>query len=152
MKENSCEYEQSLVKGLASGKQNKELAAHLSGCPDCREALKIAGWMQAFAAGSQPQALPKPGFIRWKAQLIEKRSKAEQATRPIVWTQMATVVLVAAAVVWGLATNQSQLAPTAKVLFESLELVATPLLIGFSCAVFACLAFAFKWRQPAKRK
>jgi hypothetical protein len=152
MKENFCKYEQTVLKESKTINQNKELFAHVSQCANCREALKLAGWMHAFASASQPKNLPKPGFIRWKANIVEKQKTAERATQPIEWAQAITVMLVSATVFWLLIQNSNQFGAGVNVLLASFELIAIPLLIVSTCAAFICLLIAYKWREPSRRK
>lgn len=151
MKENNCEFEERIVKGAMAKSPNQKIATHLAQCADCREALRVAGWMQTFAATSEPKNLPKPGFIRWKAQIVEKQAAANRATKPMMWAQTFTVVSVAATVVWLLFGNHTGFSTTFQALFESFELVAAPFLICFVCAAFVCLTFFYKWREPSKK-
>ena len=152
MKENNCEYEQDVLKSLKLANSDPELANHIAQCPNCQETVKVANWMQAFSATTKPKSLSKPGFIRWKAQIKEKQAKAERATQPIIWMQIAAILLTIVAVAWMLIKNQSPFAPILKILSASLELVAMPMFIGFICAGFVCFMFVYKWRHSGGRK
>lgn len=152
MKEKFCEYEQTVLKESKSANQNKELVAHVSQCANCREALKVADWMHAFATASQLKNLPKPGFVRWKAHIVEKQKNVERATRPIEWAKAITVMLVSAAVIGLFIQNSNQFGTTVSALLASFELIAVPLLIVSTCAAFICLLIAYKWREPSRRK
>jgi len=147
-----CEYEQSVVKELAQGKQNEKLVAHIKVCAECREALKVARWMQTFAAATmKPQALPAPGLLWWKAQLSKKQEAARRALQPIVWTQIIAIVAFAAVLVWLMGKNQTQLISVWKNTLASLEIIAVPLLISLVFATLACLLLVFKWREPLRK-
>jgi len=152
-KEKICEFEQKIVKEFASQKANQELSVHAANCPNCREALKVAAWMQAFArAESQLPALPTSGFLWWKAQIIQKQTAAQRATQPLVWAQVIAFALAAAAFAGILIIIPEQFASVWKYFSESLELVAAPLLISFLCGGIIFLLLAYKSLEPFKKK
>ncbi len=147
-----CEYEQSAIKELAQGKQNEKLAAHIKSCAECREALKVARWMQTFAAATmKPQALPAPGLLWWKAQLSKKQEAAKRALQPILWMQIMAAIIVIATLIWLIDKTETQLIPVWNNIFTSLEFIAAPLLIGLACVALICVVLAFKWREPLRK-
>jgi predicted anti-sigma-YlaC factor YlaD len=88
-KKTSCEFESKIANDSALEHQSDDLKAHLSVCEECRETFRIARWIQSFAeADPQPPSLPAPGLLWWKAQLLEKRSRARQATQLISLTSL----------------------------------------------------------------
>jgi len=149
MKKSICEFEQSVIRNLSASNRSGELSAHLKQCADCREALKVAQWMQTFAASAakEANALPAPGFLWWKSKLIERQEAAKRAARPIVWTQIAAALIFTATIFWLLIENQAHLAPVWNNLSTSLELITVPLLIAFICGALICLTLALKWRS-----
>ncbi|MEJ7700333.1 MAG: hypothetical protein WKF71_11905 [Pyrinomonadaceae bacterium] len=152
MKKQICEFEKAVVKELAQGIQNEKLAFHIKECAGCREALKVAGWMQNFAVvGAPKRALLTAGFIWWKAKLIEKQAAGKRAAQPIVWTQRAAIILVTITSVWFVNKYQSKFSTVIENFSASFELIAAPFLIAFVCAAFVCLAIAFKWRETSKK-
>ena len=152
MKENNCEYEQDVLKSLKFENRNPEITKHIAHCANCQEAVKVADWIKAFSATTKPKSLPIPGFIKWKAQIKEKQAKAKIAAQPILWTQIAAILLTIAAVIWLFVKNQSPFASVLKILSASLELVAMPMFIGVICAGFVCFIFVYKWRHSGGSK
>lgn len=152
-KEKNCEFEQKIVKEFASRKANQELSAHVASCANCREALKVAAWMQSFAREeSRLPALPTAGFLWWKAQIIQKQNAAERAMQPLRWAQVIAFTLAAAAFAGVSIIIPEQFAPVWKYFSESLELIAMPLLISFVCGGIVFLLLAYKWLEPSKNK
>lgn len=151
MKKQICEFEKAVVKELTQAVQNEKLALHVKECAGCREALKVAGWMQNFAATVPKRALPTAGFIWWKAKLIEKRAAGKRAAQPIVWTQTAAIILITITSVWLMTKYQSKFSTVIENFSASFELIAAPFLIAFVCAAFICLAIAFGWRETSKK-
>jgi len=152
MKDKICEFEKAVVKESAQGIQNEKLALHVKECADCREALKVAGWMQNFAANPAPKrALPTPGFLWWKSKIIEKQAAGKRAAQPIVWTQTAAVILAIITTVWLAVKFQSKFSTVLENFSASMELIAAPFLIAFVFAAVVCIAVAFKWREPSRK-
>lgn len=152
MKNQICEFEKVVVKELTQGIQNEKLALHVKECAGCREALKIASWMQNFAANAAPKRrLPTPGFLRWKSKIIEKREAGERAVQPIVWTQTAAIFLTVVTTAWLAIKYQSKFSTVIENFSASLQLVAAPFLIAAVFAAVVCLAVAFKWREPSRK-
>lgn len=138
----------------ASADVREKMLQHAANCSDCREALKIANWMRAFAMSAvPPRTLPAPGFLWWKSQLIERQAATARAIQPMVLVQAIAVTLAAVIFLWWLIKNPSQvggqlekLEPAWSGLLVSLKLVAVPLLIGFVCATLACALLFFTFR------
>lgn len=72
------------------------VAAHLAGCPACRELFDVAGAMTRLATATQEEArartLPAAGQIWWKAQLIQRWEAEARATAPVDLMQRAEVI------------------------------------------------------------
>lgn len=151
MKKQICEFEKAVIKELTQAVQSEKLALHVKECGGCREALKVAAWMQSFAAAAPKRALPTAGFIWWKAKLIEKQAAGKRAAQPIVWTQTAAIILVTITAVWLMTKYQAKFSTVIENFSASVELIAAPFLTAFVCAVFICLAIAFKWRETSKK-
>ena len=152
MKKQFCEFEKAVVKDFGQGIQNEKLAVHIKECGACREALKVASWMQNFAAATAPKrALPTPGFLRWKSKIIEKQEAGRRAAQPIVWTQTAAIILAVITTAWLALRYQSKFSTVLENFSASIELVAAPFLIAFIFAGFVCLFAALKLREPRKR-
>src|SRR5688500_15426722 len=85
-----CEY----AGKIKSLKQDKNLRRHIAVCAECQEAQKISAWMQEFSAQTAtPQNLPAPGFLLFKARLLQKQTAAARAAQPIFWMQIAVLIL-----------------------------------------------------------
>ncbi|MCA1636845.1 MAG: hypothetical protein LC768_00655 [Acidobacteria bacterium] len=151
MKNKICEFEQTVIKELGQGIPNEKLALHVKGCFACKETLKIASWMQNFAAPAPERALPTPGLLWWKSKIIEKQAAGKRAAQPIVWTQTAAVILVIITTAWLAIKYQSKFSTVLENFSASIELIAAPFLIAFVCAALVCLAVAFKWREPSRK-
>jgi len=152
MKNQICEFEKAVVKDFEQGIQNEKLAFHVKECAACREALKVASWMQNFAAATAPKrALPTPGFLWWKSKIIEKQEAGRRAAQPIVWTQTAAIILVIITTAWLAIKYQSKFSTVIENFSASIELIATPFLIAFVFAAVVCIAVAFKWREPSRK-
>ena len=103
--------------------------------------------MPARQRSPSPASIPKPGFIWWKAQLVERQKKAERAAQPLAWMQAAAAILVAAGILWLLIKNPDSFGSTWQTLADSLNLVGAPLLIVLTCAAAVYLALAaYGWR------
>lgn len=152
MKNQTCKFEKSVVKESAQGNLNEKLALHVKECAACQETLKVADWMQNFAAAAPERALPTAGFLWWKAKIIEKQEAGKRAARPIVWTQTAAIFLVFAAAAWLVVKYQTKFSIVAENLSASIELVAAPFIIALVFATAVCLAVAVKWREPSIKK
>jgi len=151
MRDKICEFEKAVVKEFTQGIQNEKLALHVKECADCREALKVANWMQNFAAAAPKRALPTPGFLWWKSKIIEKQEAGRRAAQPIVWTQTAAIILVIITTAWLAIKYQSKFSTVIENFSASIELIATPFLIAFVFAAVVCIAVAFKWREPSRK-
>ncbi len=152
MKNQICEFEKAVVKESAQGNPNEKLALHVKECADCRDALKVASWMQNFAANAATKrTLPTPGFLWWKSKIIEKREAGKRATQPIMWTQIAAIILAIITTAWLAVKYQSKFSTVLENFSASIKLVAVPFLIAFVFAAVVCIAVAFKWREPSRK-
>jgi predicted anti-sigma-YlaC factor YlaD len=152
MKNQICEFEKAVIKESAQGIRTEKLVLHVKECAACREALKVASWMQNFAATAAPKcALPTAGFLRWKSKIIEKREAGRRAAQPIVWTQTAAILLVVITTAWLLIKYQSKFPTVIENFSASFELIAVPFLFAFIFAAFVCLAVSLKWREPSRK-
>lgn len=87
----SCASEQALTKAAATNQLDEEMRVHLATCAACQEAVAVASWLRELADETgKDQALPSAGFIRWKSQLLERRTAARRALRPITIIQVAS--------------------------------------------------------------
>lgn len=83
----ACEREETVL--AAGDEPGDELAAHVAGCPGCREALRVAGGLRRLAAEERPPRLPTAAQVWWRAQIVSRlagrEAEIERATRPLAW-------------------------------------------------------------------
>jgi hypothetical protein len=152
MKNQICEFEKAVIKESAGAVHNEKLALHIKQCADCREALKVAGWMRNFAADAAPRRnLPSAGFILWKSKIIEKQQAGRRAAQPIIWTQKGAILLAVIIMAWLAIQYQSKFETVRENFFASFELIAIPFLIAFICVAFICTVIAFRWRGTSRK-
>lgn len=145
MKEDFCEFENKRAENASAAIRDENFAAHLKQCSKCREAFRVADWMQRLAAETAPSAkLPTAGFLFWKSKIIEKQRAAQRAAKPIFWMETAAIVLISIAMLWLAVKNQTRLEPVWNQIFASLELVAAPFFIALTVGAFAAGAFFIK--------
>lgn len=89
MKKAVCDYEETVRRAAASGGLDAELEAHAESCPDCRETLRLSGWLRSAVARQEPPRLPTAGQLWWKALILRRLAdpdpRIESATRPARW-------------------------------------------------------------------
>jgi hypothetical protein len=93
-----CPRERETAAAAVSGECPPSLSEHASTCPVCREvaAVSLALSRLSGSASSEPP-LPAAARIWWKAQLAERRSAIERASRPMRIVQTAGGIVVAVA-------------------------------------------------------
>ncbi len=86
----------------AAGALPAPLAAHLESCPACRRSAAVSGALARLADARDPDPLPDPRRLYWRAQILErlsdKQRAAERATRPVRVAQAVAALLAAVAV------------------------------------------------------
>ena len=123
---------------------DKNLERHIAECAECRKAQEVFDWMREFAEQTAlPQNLPAPGFLLFKAKLIEKQSAADRAVQPIVRMQIASAVIFALAIGWLLLKSQTPVGSLMKETFSSLLSAAPLLVLVVTSAILICFAFAY---------
>lgn len=133
--------------------KNKNLERHIAGCAECRRLQAFSGWMQKLAAQTAaPENLPAPGFLLFKAKLIEKQSAVARAVQPIVWAQIASVAVFASAIVFFLLKSEMPVGGLLKDAFSSLSPVAPLLILSAAGFVLICGAFAYFLRRTQEFK
>jgi hypothetical protein len=97
-----CPQETAAIQAKQSGQWDDSLAAHVSGCPHCRDAMRIGGWMRKLAAGAmQHRPLPDPELLWIKSQLFGRQAAADRALQPLwVGETLARAVVGAFAAAW----------------------------------------------------
>ncbi len=80
----TCDKELAVRSMVRSGQDDPALRDHLAGCESCRQDAEVAAWMIAFAdLPAGPIALPDPGMLWWKAQLLQRWDAQRRAIEPI---------------------------------------------------------------------
>lgn len=102
MQSEMCPQESAVIQANRSGQWEDSLAAHVNGCPHCREAVRIGGWMQKLAAGVlRHRPLPDPDLLWIKSQLFSRQAAADRAFQPLwVGETLARAVVGAFAAAW----------------------------------------------------
>lgn len=136
-----CEFEQTIVKSLKAGFISEESREHSKECADCRETVKIAGWLQMSAKTAQPKNLPTAGFLWWKSRIIEKRRAAENTAKPILIAQTVAVIVAFGTFIWMMSIPTikfSSVGTTFSHVFALMEPVAVLLIAGLICFALVC--------------
>lgn len=142
-----CEY----ANKIKFSKQDKNLEPHIAGCAECQEAQKISGWMQKFAAQTAaPQSLPAPGFLLFKARLLQKQSAATRAAEPIFRMQIVALFLLILTSIWLALKVETQIGLILKETFLSLLSAAPFLILGVVGAMVICFAFNYLLHKSSK--
>jgi hypothetical protein len=102
MQNEICSHEAEVIKAQRSGRWENSLAAHYDSCPHCREAVRVAGWMQTLAATTaKHRALPDPELLWIKSRLFGRQAAAERALQPLwVGDTLARAIVGAFATAW----------------------------------------------------
>lgn len=94
-----CEREPEVIEAVRSGRWphsvDESLRRHAEGCAACADAALVTAYLarEAASAGEQAAvaALPHPGLIWWRAQIMARRDAAERAAQPIALAQRAAL-------------------------------------------------------------
>jgi predicted anti-sigma-YlaC factor YlaD len=80
-----CDHEPDMLGAAAARREDAAaVRAHLASCPSCREAVATVCWMRRMAdASGETRALPDPGVIWWKAQLLRRWESERRAVAPL---------------------------------------------------------------------
>ena len=146
-----CDFEPAVVKSLKSGFINGEIGKHIQSCSNCRETAKVVRFFQTNLINeSPPKNLPVAGLIWWKSKLRERRRAAENVSRPILLTQAAALIVAFGTFIWLWLNGflQSSFLGTAlNRIFNSMEIIAVPFVIGLICFAFICITLIFALRR-----
>jgi hypothetical protein len=92
-----CPHEAAVLEAGRSGRWEASLRAHFDSCPHCREAVRIAGWMQTLAATTvKHHSLPDPDLLWIKSRLFGRQEAADRASQPLVLGDMLARAIVGA--------------------------------------------------------
>lgn len=112
MRWRGCPHEPAVARAVREGRWPPGLAAHLDGCDACREAARVAAWLQAVAAEAAAVP-PDPGRIWSRAaiagEILRRQELARRAARPALWFQRAAAIVAAAATAVWVATAGADL-------------------------------------------
>ena len=94
----SCGFEKEVSLALREGRWpaavDPALRDHIATCPGCSEVVLVSqALLRARADASQAAILPPPGIIFWRAQLRRRSGATERMTRPIVFAEVAALVV-----------------------------------------------------------
>ena len=143
-----CEYEQKVRRQAIENRQDENFRMHIAGCPECQESQRVSDWMREFAAQTpKPQNLRAPGFLLFKARLIEKQTAVRRAIRPIVWAQIASVLIVLSAMVYLQLKSRMPIGEFLGETFASLSPIAPLFVFSLIVAAFICSGFAYFLRK-----
>lgn len=71
-----------------------ELEAHVKACRECRNAIVLTlAFRRERAHAASAARLESPGVLWWRAQLRRRRQAVERIERPLLGTQIITIVL-----------------------------------------------------------
>ena len=133
-----CPRESEGLAALLAGTLDADLRRHVADCPDCREVMTVATWLQGVARETDVGSLPEAGRIRWRAQverrLEARRSLAERAARPIRWFERGAAAAIAIATAGVL---RAYGVPTAD---AALERLSDPATLGVLTAALMAVA------------
>jgi hypothetical protein len=108
----------------------------------------VSDWMQKLSEQTEaPLNLPTPGLILFKADLIEKLSRAERAVMPVIWMQTTALAVFGIAAFWLLLSSRSPLGGLFRETLTSLISVVPFLVLGAIAAAIICVGFAFVLRR-----
>lgn len=114
----SCDKENAVVEAAKHGTWDEALREHVMGCESCADLALTASFLNDEASSARMEAanaLPSPGQIWWKAQILAKRDATERATRPIVFFEKLAFAFgtlgVLAVAFWNWSAIQNWLAP-----------------------------------------
>ena len=102
----ACARGTEVARAAREGRRSSELDAHVAGCADCREAARIASWLQAAARASVAAARPPdPAGLHGRAllerEIARRRDLARRAARPArLFQRVGGIAGVAATAAW----------------------------------------------------
>ncbi len=97
MQNETCAYEAEAIEAERTGDWKDSLSAHFDACPHCREAVRVAGWMQTLAATTaKHRPLPDAELLWIKSQLFARQEAADRAFQPLYLGDMLARALVGA--------------------------------------------------------
>lgn len=146
-----CDFEPVVVKSLKSGFITEDIGEHIQSCSNCRETAKVVRFFQTNLMNeTSPKKLPVAGLIWWKSKLREKSRAAENVSRPILLMQTAAVIVAFGTFVWlwlNSSLQSSSLGAAINRVFNSMDIIAVPFVIGLIFFAFICATLIFTLRR-----
>ena len=147
LKKNACEFEHAVVNFLKSGVSTDKTSAHLQACADCQETARVVSFFQTnLKLESPPTNLPVAGLIWWKSRLREKRRAIERAGQPILIVQIVAAIIFGGVFIWLFNSGSLEFLSLDR-LFNSIDKLFVPLLIGIVGFLFVCSIVIFTLRR-----
>ena len=82
MNATSCSYEAAVTDAARSGQWTASLRAHVAGCTECSDLVRVAEWMGNVAARvARTHSLPDPTYLWLRAQLEKRADEARAVPR-----------------------------------------------------------------------
>ncbi len=82
----TCPQEAAVLRAVRTGEWPEALAIHAAGCAPCRGIVQAAQWMQSLVQSSEKNlVLPDAKLVWWRAQLADRRAKAEGTQSVVEW-------------------------------------------------------------------
>jgi hypothetical protein len=100
MRTEGCPREAEVVEAARSGRWPDELLEHTQSCMACAEVRLVAGFLVREALATDPEPLPDPRLIWWRARFESRREVARRATRAITVVQAIAATCAAAVGIW----------------------------------------------------
>jgi hypothetical protein len=122
-----CPYEEKIAELLRENCQAADSVAealkHAENCPRCSDIiLAVKALQQGKTAAMQSARVLSPGYLWWKAQLLQKDNALEQISKPALWVEkFSLIAVICAAIFFGL-RQWEQIAAFFKRAFETVGL------------------------------
>jgi hypothetical protein len=88
-----CPYEEKIAGLLNENHPDAEALKHAEHCTRCSDViLAVQALQQGKAAAMQSARLSSPGYLWWKAQLLQKDTALEQISKPVMWVEKFSLI------------------------------------------------------------
>jgi len=144
----ACRHEPEVARALREARWTDELASHAASCASCREAARVAAWLQAVALGAEAEAAPADPGRLWSRgvlarEVVRRQRLARRAARPVLWFQRTAAVVAGAATVAWIATSGTEIRGlTAFIVNDASTGIASPWSLGLVAGAVLALALA----------
>jgi hypothetical protein len=97
MRNEPCPHEEAVLEARKTDQWEDPLKTHAASCAECREAVRIAGWMQTLAAtAAERRPLPDADLLWIKARLFARQAAEDRAMQPLILGDMLARAIVGA--------------------------------------------------------